>query len=288
MILFKKEKDLKAFFKRKKLEEPKSSFGFVPTMGALHHGHLSLIKRSLSENSYTVCSIFVNPTQFNEKTDLDKYPRTIENDMALLEGMGNSILFWPAASEVYPPGLKTKLSISFEGLENVMEGYFRPGHFDGMAQVVKRLLDMVEPDRLYMGQKDFQQVAIVRNMIEQLSIPIKLVMCPIIREKDGLAMSSRNVRLPKKHRTRVPILHKTLKAVARKVKKQKDIAALKEWAINQLSLPNFKPEYFEIADGRTLQPILNINDSDYIVACLAVWVGEVRLIDNMVLVEPKS
>ncbi|MFT7449704.1 MAG: pantoate--beta-alanine ligase [Patescibacteria group bacterium] len=288
MILFKKEKDLKAFFKRKKSEEPNCTFGFVPTMGALHHGHLSLIKRSLSENSDTVCSIFVNPTQFNEKTDLDKYPRTIENDMALLEAAGNSILFWPVASEVYPPGLKTKLSISFEGLENVMEGYFRPGHFDGMAQVVKRLLDMVEPDRLYMGQKDFQQVAIVRNMIEQLSIPIELVMCPIIREKDGLAMSSRNVRLPKKHRIQVPVLHKTLKAVARKIKKQKDIQTLKEWATKQLSLPDIKLEYFEIADGRTLQSILAVNESDYIVACLAVWIGEVRLIDNMVLVEAKN
>lgn len=288
MILFKKEKDLKAFFKRKKTEEPNCTFGFVPTMGALHNGHLSLIKRSISENNYTVCSIFVNPTQFNEKSDLDKYPRTIEKDMALLEEVGTSILFWPSASEVYPPGLKTKLSISFEGLENVMEGYFRPGHFNGMAQVVKRLLDMVEPDRLYMGQKDFQQVAIVRNMIDQLSIPIELVMCPIIREKDGLAMSSRNVRLPKKHRTQVPILHKTLKAVARKIKKQKDIPALKEWATKQLSLPDFKPEYFEIADGRTLEPVSDVKESNYIVACLAVWVGEVRLIDNMILVEPKS
>lgn len=283
MYLFKKEKDFRAFFNQKKLEEPKCTFGFVPTMGALHHGHLSLIERSVSENDYTVCSIFVNPTQFNEESDLEKYPRTIESDMALLEGAGNSVLLWPSVKEVYPPRLKTKLSISFEGLENVMEGYFRPGHFDGMAQVVKRLLDMVTPDRLYMGQKDFQQVAIVRNMIHQLAIPVKLVMCPIIREKDGLAMSSRNVRLPKKHRTLVPVINKTLKAVARKIKKKDDIEGLKEWALDQLSLPGFKPEYFDIVDGRTLKAINSVKDTDYIVACVAVWVGEVRLIDNMIL-----
>ncbi|MFK7808042.1 MAG: pantoate--beta-alanine ligase [Saprospiraceae bacterium] len=284
MFLFKKVNDFKDFVRRKRLENPDCTFGFVPTMGALHQGHISLIKRSVAENNFTVCSIFVNPTQFNEKTDLDNYPRTIENDMALLEKAGNSILLWPSATEVYPPKLKTKLSISFDGLENVMEGYFRPGHFDGMAQVVKRLLDIVESDRLYMGQKDFQQVAIVRNMIEQLSIPVELVMCPIIREKDGLAMSSRNVRLPKRHRKEVPIIHKTLKSIARKIEKQ-PITKLKEWAIEQLSLSDLKPEYFEIVDGRTLQAVTNVNETDYVVACVAVWVGEVRLIDNMILKE---
>jgi pantoate--beta-alanine ligase len=285
MFLFKKGKALQAFVKKKREEAPQCTFGFVPTMGALHQGHLSLIKRSAAENDYTICSIFVNPTQFNQKSDLDKYPRTIESDMAMLEKAGNNVLFWPAVSEVYPPGLKTKLSIRFDDLETVMEGFFRPGHFNGMAQVVKRLLDMAGADRLYMGQKDFQQVAIVRNMIEQLAIPIELVMCPIIREQDGLAMSSRNVRLLEKHRAQAAVIYKTLKEVAKKINKQ-PIESLKEWAIKQLTLPGFKPEYFDIVDARTLLGIKDVNDADYIVACTAIWVGDVRLIDNMILTQP--
>ena len=282
MILFKKVKELQAFIYKKK--KSGASFGFVPTMGALHKGHLSLISRSLSENDFTVCSIFVNPTQFNDKADLEKYPRTVEKDIALLEDIGNDILFLPSVGEIYPPKVKTKLSISFGDLVTVMEGHFRPGHFDGMAQVVHRLLDIVKPHSLYMGQKDFQQVAIVRNMIAQLSLPLQLIMCPIIREKDGLAMSSRNVRLSKKQRAQATVLYKTLKAVKYKVKRQK-LHSLKKWALRQLSLPGFRPEYFEIVDGHTLQPIQSIADSDYIVACTAVWVGKVRLIDNMILKE---
>jgi pantoate--beta-alanine ligase len=287
MFLFKKEKALQAFVKKKREEVSHCTFGFVPTMGALHQGHLSLIKRSIAENDFTICSIFVNPTQFNQKSDLDKYPRTIESDLAMLEQAGNNVLLWPAVSEVYPPGLKTKLSISFNDLETVMEGVFRPGHFDGMAQVVKRLLDMAGADRLYMGQKDFQQVAIVRNMIEQLAIPVELIMCPIVREQDGLAMSSRNVRLLENHRAQASVIYKTLKAVAQKINKQ-NIESLKEWAIKELALPGFKAEYFEIVDGRTLLEIKNVNDADYIVACTAVWVGDVRLIDNMILKQPRA
>lgn len=282
MFLFKKVKDLQSYLSKRKLEEPRLSVGFIPTMGALHKGHLSLIERSVSENDYTVCSIFVNPTQFNDNTDLEKYPRTIENDSKLLEKANNNILFWPAVSEIYPPGIDTKLNISFGDLESVMEGHFRPGHFEGMAQVVKRLLDIVKPDRLYMGQKDFQQMAIVQNMIKQLSLPVNLVMCDIIREKDGLAMSSRNIRLTKENREKATVLNKTLIAVAKKITKQKT-ESLKAWALRQLTMPNFRPEYFEIVDGRTLQPISSIDNSNYIVACTAVWVGDVRLIDNRIL-----
>ena len=282
MFFFKKVKHIQDYIAMRRLNRPKTSIGFVPTMGALHQGHISLIKRSVAENKHTVCSIFVNPTQFNDSADLKKYPRTIEKDINLLEGAGNDILFLPSAKEVYPPGLDTTLDISFGNLETVMEGCFRPGHFEGMAQVVKRLLDIVQPNRLYMGQKDFQQLAIVQNMIDQLSLPVDLIMCEIIREKDGLAMSSRNVRLKKKERAEAALINKILLAVAKKSKKQQ-LKSLKAWAISQLSIPGFRPEYFEIVDGRTLQPISNFGSSDYVVACTAVWVGKVRLIDNMVL-----
>ena len=283
MFLFKKVKHLQEYFKLVKENKESLTIGFVPTMGALHLGHLSLIERSLSENDYTVCSIFVNPTQFNDVSDLEKYPRTIKKDMQLLEAAGNDILFWPKVSEVYPSGLDTKLNISFGQLETVMEGYFRPGHFDGMAQVVKRLLDMVQPDRLYMGQKDFQQFAIVQNMIIQLALPVELKMCAIIREEDGLAMSSRNVRLKPELRTQAPLINKTLEAVAQKIRKGQKPATVKAWAVRQLTIPDFRPEYFEIVDGRTLQPIINMKTSNYVVACTAVWVGDIRLIDNKVL-----
>jgi len=280
MLLFKTVNDLQHYLQQ--FRKKKQTIGFVPTMGALHQGHLSLIKKAKSESDIVVCSIFVNPTQFNDASDLDKYPRTAANDINLLTSKDTDVLFMPPVEEVYPPGLDTTLELDFGDLANVMEGKFRPGHFDGMAQVVKRLLDIVQPNHLYMGQKDFQQLTIVRSMLTQLKMNVKLVMCPIIREKDGLAMSSRNVRLTPKHRKLAIKLSKTLKE-AKKLIGKKTPTEIKSFAMEKLSISEFKPEYFDIVDGITLQDLDDFEGTEFAVACTAVWVGEVRLIDNLIL-----
>jgi len=282
MYLFKKVNDLHQYLN--KIRKKGGNIGFVPTMGALHEGHLSLIRQSVKANDCTVCSIFVNPTQFNDTADLEKYPRTVAKDMAMLTSAENDVLFLPDVHEVYPPELDTSLEFDFGELATVMEGFFRPGHFDGMAQVVKRLLDIVQPHSLYMGQKDFQQLAIVRRMLVQLKMPVNLIMCAIIREDDGLAMSSRNVRLDPALREKALLLSQTLQKAKAKMA-SKTPAEIQKWALKQLSIPSFKPEYFEIADAVTLQPIKKFSDSDYVVACTAVWVGEIRLIDNLIFKE---
>jgi len=280
MYLFKRVSDLQRYINSQRDQQKK--VGFVPTMGALHEGHLTLIERSKKENDITVCSIFVNPTQFDDKKDLEKYPRTTANDISLLTQKSTEVLFLPTAYEVYPKGLDTTLNLKMGQLDKVMEGEFRTGHFEGMAQVVKRLLDIVNPHQLYMGQKDYQQLTIVRSMIKQLGLPVELVMCPIKRESDGLAMSSRNVRLTPDIRKRATILSKTLKAAKTKISKETP-ADIQKAAMASLTIPDFKPEYFSIVDGITLLPVIDPSKSDEIVACTAVWAGEVRLIDNMIL-----
>ena len=261
------------------------SIGFAPTMGALHEGHLSLIAKAKSECDISVCSIFVNPTQFNDPKDLEKYPRTEEKDSKMLLSAGNDILFMPSVNEIYPPDLDLKNTIDFGEMAHVMEGAFRPGHFDGMAQVVKRLLDIVQPNRLFMGQKDFQQISIVQNMLFQLKSDIQLIMCETMRENDGLAMSSRNIRLTPEHRKKAPLIYKTL-LKAKKMSAKKSPEDIKKWAISQFLSPDFKPEYFDIVDGKTLQSITNFETTGFVVACVATWLGEVRLIDNVVF-KPK-
>jgi len=280
MILFKTVEDLQRHIFSQK--ENKKRVGFVPTMGALHEGHISLIEKAKSESDIVVCSIFVNPTQFNEASDLDKYPRTAAADIEKLTGADCDVLFMPPVEEVYPKGLDTTLELDFGDLDKVMEGAFRPGHFEGMAQVVNRLLQIVQPHNLYMGQKDFQQLTIVRDMLRQLKSEVNLVMCPIIREEDGLAMSSRNVRLTPEHRKLSVKLNQTLKTAKDFVGKKLP-GEIQEWAMQELSIADFKPEYFEIADGITLQPVEDFDKTDFAVACVAVWVGEVRLIDNLIL-----
>jgi len=270
------------------LKKQGKTIGFAPTMGALHNGHIALMDASNKENDITVCSIFVNPTQFNEASDLEKYPRTLEADQKLLKKNGVDIVLAPPVDEVYPKNLNTNLKIDFDGLDKEMEGEFRPGHFEGVAQVVKRLLDIVQPDALYMGQKDFQQFTLINFMIDHLNIPTQLRVIPIFREESGLAMSSRNVRLTPKHKDQAAIIHKTLKAVKRK-KYHASSEELEAYALKRLSkIEGFKPEYFTIADARTLRSIKDVKDSDYVVACTAVWAGEVRLIDNMVLRKPRN
>ncbi len=259
------------------------TIGFAPTMGALHSGHLDLIRHSKAHNACTVCSIFVNPTQFNDPKDLEKYPRTPDKDFQLLESVGTEVLFMPPVAEIYPPGLETTLQLELGQLDKVMEGAFRPGHFQGMAQVVKRLLDIVQPDRLYMGQKDFQQFSIVGHMIQQLGLPVELVMVPTVREADGLAMSSRNVRLSEEQRMAAPMIFQTL-SWAKTQLGTLPIAEIEAEAMQRLSsLPDFRPEYFQIVDGRTLLPVVDPEGHEWIVACVASWVGEVRLIDNLEL-----
>ena len=281
MLILKRVKDLQQIIADSKKKG--QTIGFVPTMGALHQGHLSLIKRSKKGTDLTLCSIFVNPTQFNDKEDLIKYPRTTEADIRLLSSTDCDILFIPEVEEVYPKGLSTELELNFAQMAEVMEGEFRPGHFDGMAQVVNRLLDIVLPHELFMGQKDFQQMSIVRSMLLQLNRPIKLVSCPIIREEHGLAMSSRNRRLSDKIRADAAIIFQTLKWLKSEVTDSQQLDGLKAKAMSKLSIEPFKAEYVEICDGESLQPIESTKGHEFIVCCLAVWVEGVRLIDNMVL-----
>ncbi len=280
MFLFKKIADLRHFLDTRKRQG--QTVGFVPTMGALHQGHASLVRQAAAATDIAVCSIFVNPTQFNEAADLAKYPRTPEKDIALLLECGCTVLFLPDVSEVYPDGQQSTLELDFGLLDQPMEGVHRPGHFKGMAQVVKRLLDIVQPDQLFMGQKDYQQLAIVQHMISVLQLPVKLVMSLTVREADGLAMSSRNMRLNTEQRASAPLIFKTLNW-AKDALQSVAPAAVVAAAMKALTAPGMVPEYFEIVDGKTLQPIENMAEHDLVVACTAVRVGEVRLIDNMVM-----
>ena len=281
MLLFKKVNQLRAYLAAQRAEG--KTVGFAPTMGALHAGHISLVKYSRAQNDLTVVSIFVNPTQFNEATDLEKYPRTEGSDIEKLTLAGCEVLFMPNPEEVYPSGTQSKEEFDFGGLTEVMEGAKRPGHFAGVVQVVKRLLEIVQPHRLYMGQKDYQQFAIIQEMLRQMQSEVRIVRCPIVREEDGLAMSSRNVRLPADHRRRAVLLSQLL-AEAKENTHRRTPAETEALAIQKMTAePDFRPEYFIISDGRTLQPIKDWSDADTVVACLACRVGEVRLIDNMIL-----
>lgn len=266
----------------------KKKIGYVPTMGALHDGHASLIKASAAKCDITVCSIFVNPTQFNDASDLDKYPRTLAADVKILKAANCDIVFTPGVKDIYPSGTKSKLKLRLGKLEKVLEGEFRPGHFEGVAQVVKRLLDIVKPTMLFMGQKDFQQFTIIQSMIDQLKIPTELVVCPIKREKSGLAMSSRNARLEKDIKSRADILYHTLLEAKELLQLGYTTKQIESYALKAFKIPDFKPEYFRVVNGHDLLPIKNTSKVDYIVACTAVWAGEVRLIDNMILRTPND
>ena len=256
--------------------------GFVPTMGALHEGHISLILASNKDNDITVCSLFVNPSQFNDSEDLQKYPRNHDVDMSMLIKADCEVTFLPTVLEVYPPGLKTKVDVDLKGLDRELEGEFRPGHFDGMMEVVHRLLQIVNPQRLYMGQKDFQQQTIVQQMIEALNLDVKLVVCPIVREPDGLAMSSRNTRLTPEFRLKAKHLNEMLQSIAEHVG-LKPIDQVKVECYNQIKASGLRPEYVEICDVKTLKPAKSWDDENGLVALAAAWAGDVRLIDNHLL-----
>lgn len=277
MILVKTVKELR--LKTQELAGGKS-LGFVPTMGALHEGHISLVKQAVSENPVVVVSIFVNPTQFNDPKDLDRYPRTLETDMKLLEPTGCNIVFAPNAKEVYPEPDTRKFN--FGVLEEVMEGKHRPGHFNGVAQVVSKLFEMVKPNKAYFGLKDFQQLAIVKNMVKQLQMPVEIVPCAIIREESGLAMSSRNELLSADQRENARVISETLFR-AKELKEQKSVKEIREWVVENINKNAFlELEYFEIVDDEQLQPVNNWEEEKTKVGCVAAFCGEIRLIDNIV------
>lgn len=275
MILLHTIKDLRNLLQNFKTEGKK--IGFVPTMGALHAGHLSLVGNSVKENDTTVVSIFVNPTQFNDKADLEKYPRTLDADCELLNKNKVDIVFAPSVEEIYPEP-DTRI-FDFGRIDKVMEGAHRPGHFNGVAQVVSRLFDIVEPDSAYFGEKDFQQIAVIKDMVRQLSTPLKIVTVPIVREDSGLALSSRNQRLSAEQKQRATNIYKTLVESKQADLSVKDTIDFVSNNINDIE--DLTVEYFDIVDGNSLESINNWDDTSYAVGCIAVFCGEVRLIDNI-------
>lgn len=264
-----------------KYRDDKMSIGFVPTMGALHEGHMALIDAARAQCDVVVASIFVNPTQFNEASDLEKYPRTPESDNELLKKHDCDVLFFPSVEEMYPSDTDTSIQMDFNGIDRAMEGEFRPGHFEGVAQVIHRFLDVLAPDAIFMGQKDYQQVRVVQLVTEQLNHRTTVVMVPTVRHEDGLAQSSRNLRLLPEHRKKANVIFRTLSWAKEQVS-NRAIEEVKAVAMANLTIPGFKPEYFEIIDGQTFEKLEDW-DHETIVACTAVWAGEVRLIDNMIL-----
>ncbi|MDP4262068.1 MAG: pantoate--beta-alanine ligase [Bacteroidota bacterium] len=282
MILFKKKSDIRACLNAMKQEGRK--IGFVPTMGALHPGHLSLIERSREDTSITVCSIFVNPTQFNDPSDFEKYPVTIEKDILFLEAAGCDILFLPAVEEIYPAGEKPeKEHYDFGYLETIFEGKYRPGHFQGVCQVMHRLLDIVKPGNLYLGQKDYQQCMVITRLIEITGLlPLNTIICPTFREPDGLAMSSRNMRLNQEERGKAPAIYKALNYIKDNLHKG-NLQAIKQTASANLSANGFRVDYIETADAATLQPVDEWDGKQKLVALAAAFLNEVRLIDNLLI-----
>ena len=269
--------ELKAYLAAERQDN--KQVGFVPTMGALQAGHLSLVKRCREENDVCVVSVFVNPTQFNDKHDLETYPRTLDKDCALLETAGCDYVFAPSVEEMYPePDTRT---FDFGTVSAVMEGARRPGHFNGVAQIVSKLFYAVEPNRAYFGEKDFQQIAVIRAMVKQLQIPVEIVACPIVREADGLALSSRNVRLTPEQRQKAPLIARTLKESVT-FAAGKSVQEVIDYVVNRINAePDMRVEYFEIVDGNTMEAIGQWTDTTYPVGCITVYCGEVRLIDNI-------
>lgn len=282
MILFKKAGELHNWLDAQRKKN--NTIGFVPTMGALHDGHLSLIDSSKKENEITVCSIFVNPTQFNQKEDFEKYPVTIEKDIYQLESSRCDVLFLPSVDEIYPQGTKSVKQYDLGKLETILEGKYRPGHFQGVCMVVHSLLEIVNPDRLYLGQKDYQQCMMIARLLEFINMDstIELKICPTLREKDGLAMSSRNMRLNEEERKKAVEISKVL-SIIKKDLLPGDIESLKQNAIRELEKNGFIVDYVEIADVETLESVNKWDGKQKLVALCAATIGNVRLIDNMLI-----
>lgn len=279
MKVFKKIVDLQneLFLVRKEGK----SIGLVPTMGALHEGHASLVERSVKENGVTVVSVFLNPTQFNDQGDLDRYPRTLDADCALLEKVGADYVLAPSVEEMYP--VPDTRQFEFPPVSTVMEGAKRPGHFNGVCQVVSRLFYIVRPDRAYFGEKDWQQIAVVKQLVKYIGMAVEIVECPIIRDEDGLAKSSRNTLLAKDERAIAPQIYKALKASVEFAKKH-TVSETHDQVVNEINaVEGLEVEYFEIVDGNTLQSVSSWDDSPYVVGCITVYCGKtpIRLIDHI-------
>jgi len=280
MILFKKAADINNFLLQSR--ESGNSIGFVPTMGALHQGHISLISISKKANAVTVCSIFVNPTQFNDARDFDNYPSTIEKDIDALEKAGCDVLFLPSVSEMYPLGTQNAQTYDLGYLETVLEGKYRPGHFQGVCLVVNRLLNIIPAGQLYLGQKDYQQCMVIKKLVELEKINTTINICPTLRESSGLAMSSRNLRLTDKDKEQALTIFETLSFIKNNIKPG-DLGRLKLAAVNNLTNSGFKVDYIEIADADNLEIIERWDGNRKLVAVAAAFIGEVRLIDNLLL-----
>ena len=280
MKVINKTSDLQAIIEQFKNDG--KSIGLIPTMGALHKGHLSLVKNSISNNDITVVSIFVNPTQFNNPNDLASYPRTVDKDLELLQTVGCDVVFAPEADDIYSKSeTDSRFEFDFEGLDKVMEGKFRPRHFNGVVQIVSKLFDLVRPNRAYFGEKDFQQLAIIRLMTRRYNLPIEIVPCPIVREDSGLALSSRNSLLKDNEKQVASHIYAVLNE-SRQFVPQTEVEELKQCVIAAIEQkPELKVEYFDIVDGHTLKSIVKWDESDYIVGCITVFCGNVRLIDNI-------
>ena len=289
MILFKRAGDLTRWLDQQR--NSGISIGFVPTLGALHEGHISLITISKKSAGVTVCSIFINPTQFNDPRDFQKYPVTLEKDIALLEHYGTDVLFLPEIGEVYPDGTSGLEHYDLGPLETLLEGKYRPGHFQGVCQVMRRLLDLVRPDDLFMGQKDYQQCMVIQRLLELRGMHTRLHRCPILREPDGLAMSSRNMRLTPEQRQQAPAIYKALQSIRngwggaeRTTAATVPVSALTAAATGLLETTGFRVDYVSIADATTLEPLdYRTTPPGHAVALIAAFLGEVRLIDNMIL-----
>ena len=277
MLVFTSIKEVRSYIQS--LKGKGKSVGFVPTMGALHAGHLSLLKRSVEENDISVSSIFVNPIQFNNASDLKKYPRTMEQDCRMLEGQGCDIVFSPSVDEMYPEAASE--TYDFGQLELVMEGAHRPGHFNGVAVVVKRLFDICIPSKAYFGEKDFQQLMIIRAMTDQLGLPVEIIGCPIIREVDGLAMSSRNLRLSSEERAIAPAIYRTLRKISQKGRNEPLASLLNEAKQYLNSHSGMDVEYLQVVDENTLMPLSDWDDEVCGRVFVALFLGDVRLIDNL-------
>ena len=277
MIVYRTKDDLTGHLLS--LKNKDLTVGLVPTMGALHAGHASLVERAAFENDLVVVTIFVNPTQFNDPSDLEHYPRTLDQDLEMLRSLRADLVFVPSVREMYPG--KDTQTFDLGGLDRVMEGAYREGHFNGVAQIVSKFFLMIHPDRAYFGQKDFQQLVIVRRLVNILNLDLSVVSCPIIREKDGLAMSSRNVRLSKEERKLAPFIYETL-VQAREQKLTLSPEQVKDWVrLRFLEQPLMRLEYFEIVEDKGLTSIQTWDEKVNKVGCLAVHLGEVRLIDNL-------
>ncbi|HEV8285283.1 MAG TPA: pantoate--beta-alanine ligase [Chitinophagaceae bacterium] len=282
MIVFKKALDLQNHLNNWRMQN--EMIGFVPTMGALHEGHLSLLMASKSENKVTVCSIFVNPAQFNDPKDFEKYPSTLEQDIYKLEATGCDILFLPPVNEIYEEAIPKKKDYDLGYLDTILEGKYRPGHFNGVCMAVEKLLAIVLPDNLYLGQKDYQQCMIIKRLIQLMGLEekIQIKICPILREKDGLAMSSRNTRLNNEQRAKATALYETLIFLKQNLNKG-SLSDLKKEATTLLQQKSFKADYVEIADAKTLKPINEWDSRTNIIGVVAAYIDGVRLIDNMML-----